>query len=95
MEMTELLARAGALRSMAHELGVSETQARSGAEALVPAILGGFKKQVQSQPSGLEGLGGMLGELGAAGCWTTCWRRSPPTSRAATRSSRASSDRRT
>jgi hypothetical protein len=64
MEMTELLAQAGALRSMAHELGVSETQARSGAEALVPAILGGFKKQVQAQPSGLEGLGGMLGELG-------------------------------
>ena len=67
MEMTELLAQAGALRSMAHELGLSETQAQSGAEALVPAILGGFKKQVQSQPSGVEGLGGMLGELGGGG----------------------------
>jgi hypothetical protein len=29
-----------------------------------PAILGGFKKQAQSQPSGLEGLGGLLGKFG-------------------------------
>jgi hypothetical protein len=39
----------------------------TGAEALVPAILGGFKKQVQSQPTGLEGLGGLLGRLGGGG----------------------------
>jgi hypothetical protein len=31
---------------------------------LLPAILGGFKKQAQAQPSGLEGLGGLLGRLG-------------------------------
>ena len=42
-------------------------QAASGAEALVPAILGGFKKQAQSQPGGLEGLGGLLGQLGGGG----------------------------
>ena len=64
MQMTELLEEAGGLRSMAHELGLTESQAQSGAQALLPAILGGFKKQVQSQPSGLEGLGDMLGELG-------------------------------
>jgi len=28
------------------------------------AILGGFKKQAQAQPSGLEGLGSLLGQLG-------------------------------
>jgi hypothetical protein len=33
----------GGLPSMAREFGVSETQAASGAAALVPAILGGFK----------------------------------------------------
>jgi hypothetical protein len=49
---------------MARELGVSENQAASGAEALLPAILGGFKKQATAQPSGLEGLGGLLGQLG-------------------------------
>jgi hypothetical protein len=64
MQMTDLLAQMGGLQSMARELGVSESQAVTGAEALIPAILGGFKKQAQSQPSGLEGLGGLLGQLG-------------------------------
>jgi hypothetical protein len=67
MQITDILAQMGGFESMARELGVSETQAASGAEALVPAILGGFKKQAQSQPTGLEGLGGMLGQLGGGG----------------------------
>ena len=67
MQITDILARMGGLQSMARELGVSESQAASGAEALVPAILGGFKKQAQSQPAGLEGLGGLLGQLGGGG----------------------------
>ena len=33
----------------------------------LPAILGGFKKQAQAQPTGLEGLGGLLGQLGGGG----------------------------
>ena len=64
MQITDILGQVGGLESMARELGVSENQAASGAEALVPAILGGFKKQAQSQPSGVEGLGDMLGQLG-------------------------------
>jgi hypothetical protein len=32
--------------------------------AIAPAILGGFKRQARSQPAGLEGLGGLLGQLG-------------------------------
>ena len=64
MPITDLLAQMGGLQSIARELGVSEQQAASGAAALAPAILGGFKKQAQSQPSGLEGLGGLLGKLG-------------------------------
>jgi hypothetical protein len=64
MQITDVLAQMGGLRSMAKELGISETQAASGAAALAPAILGGFKKQAQSQPAGLEGLGGLLGKLG-------------------------------
>jgi hypothetical protein len=67
MQITDILGQLGGLRSMARELGVSEDQAASGAEALVPAILGGFKKQAQSQPAGLEGLGGLLGQLGGGG----------------------------
>ena len=64
MQITDILAQMGGLQSMARELGVSETQAASGAEALIPAILGGFKKQAHAQPTGLEGLGGLLGQLG-------------------------------
>jgi len=64
MQITDILARMGGLQSMARELGVSEAQAASGADALIPAILGGFKKQAQTQPSGLDGLGGLLGQLG-------------------------------
>lgn len=64
MQITDLLAQMGGLQSMARELGVSETQAASGADALIPALLGGFKKQAQAQPAGLEGLGGLLGQLG-------------------------------
>jgi len=64
MEITDILARLGGVESMARELGVSQEQAATGAEALVPAILGGFKKQAQGHPAGLEGLGGLLGQLG-------------------------------
>ncbi len=67
MQITDLLAQTGGLSSMARELGISETQAASGAAALIPAILGGFKKQTQAQPTGLEGLGGLLGQLGGSG----------------------------
>lgn len=67
MQMTDILAELGGLQSVAQELGVSEAQAASGAEALIPAILGGFKRQAQAQPGGVEGLGGLLGQLGGGG----------------------------
>jgi hypothetical protein len=67
MRITDVLAQMGGLGSMARELGVSESQAAMGTEALLPAILGGFKKQAQAQPTGLEGLGSLLGRLGGGG----------------------------
>ena len=67
MNITDILAQAGGLRSMSRELGMSEEQVQTGAEALLPAILGGFKKQAQAQPSGLDGLGGLLEQLGGGG----------------------------
>jgi hypothetical protein len=67
MQITDVLAQMGGLASMAKELGISEKQAATGAEALIPAILGGFKKQAQAQPTGLEGLGSLLGQLGGGG----------------------------
>ncbi len=67
MQITDILRQMGGLQSMARELGISEDQAASGAAALAPAILGGFKKQAQVQPTGLEGLGGLLSQLGGGG----------------------------
>jgi hypothetical protein len=67
MQITDLLSSVGGVQSMARELGVSEEEARSGAEALLPALLGGFKRQAQTQPAGVDGLVSMLGGLGGGG----------------------------
>jgi hypothetical protein len=64
MQILDMLGEMGGLQSVARELGISERQAASGAAALVPALLGGFKSQARAQPSGLEGLAGVLGSLG-------------------------------
>ncbi len=68
MNVNDILAPTGGLAAMARELGVGETQAASGAAALLPAMLGGFKKQATKSPTGPKGLGGLLGGvLGGAG----------------------------
>jgi hypothetical protein len=67
MQLQDLLSQAGGLNQIARELGINEAQAKQGAAALLPAILGGFKKQAQTQPGGIDGLTGMLGKLGGGG----------------------------
>lgn len=67
MNILDMLQKSGGIGTMAKELGVSEGVAQAGAAALLPAILGGFKKTTQAQPSGLDGLGGLLGQLGGGG----------------------------
>ena len=67
MQIMDVINQMGGLQSVARELGVSESQAASGAAALLPAIMGGFKKQAQAQPAGLGGLGAVLGGLGGGG----------------------------
>lgn len=67
MQISDILAQTGGLEAISRELGISESDAARGAAALAPAILGGFKKQAQAQPSGLEGLGGLLAQLGGGG----------------------------
>lgn len=63
MNLTDILAQAGGIESMANQLGIPPAIAKQGAEALLPAILGGFKTQAQNA-GGVEGLGGLLGQLG-------------------------------
>ncbi len=67
MDMVQILQQTGGLDAMAKQLGIPPAMAQTGAAVLLPAILGGFKKQTQAQPSGLEGLGGLLGGLGGGG----------------------------
>lgn len=64
MQVMDVLNQLGGLQSVARELGIDESQVAAGTAALMPALLGGFKKQAQSQPAGLDGLAGMLGQLG-------------------------------
>jgi hypothetical protein len=64
MDMGSLLRQTGALDAISRELGMNPATAQSGAEALLPAILGGFKNQAQPSAGGLDGLAGMLGGLG-------------------------------
>ena len=66
MNLTDILAQAGGIDSMANQLGIPPAMAKQGAEALLPAILGGFKTQAQGA-GGIEGLGGLLGQLGGGG----------------------------
>lgn len=67
MNIMDALQQSGGIGTMAKELGINESVAEAGAAALLPAILGGFKKTTQAQPSGLDGLGGLLGQLGGSG----------------------------
>lgn len=64
MNLSDILGQAGGVESMAKQLGVSPAIAQQGAEALLPAILGGFQKQAQG---GGEGLGGLIAGLGGGG----------------------------
>ncbi len=73
MQITDLLASTGGLQSIARQLGVDEAQATNAADALLPAILGGFRNQAPQALSGangpqpLGGLGELLGRLGGGG----------------------------
>lgn len=66
MQITDILAQTGGVGSIARDLGVSEAEVTRGAEALGPALLGGFMKQAQAG-GGAGGLGGLLSQLGGGG----------------------------
>ena len=62
MDLNDILRSQGGIEAMALQLGVSEAQVQQGAEALLPAILGGFGRRVNGE--GDEGVGGLLESLG-------------------------------
>ena len=67
MELSDILNQTGGLQSIARELGIGEDDAAKAASALAPAVLGGFRKQAESHPQGLAGLGGLLNQFGGGG----------------------------
>jgi hypothetical protein len=73
MQITDILALAGGLAPIARQLGITETQAASGAEALLPAVLGGFQKQAQDA----GGLDTLLSHLDGASLPRTAGDLSP------------------
>lgn len=66
MNIMDIIQKTGGIESLARELGVDRTTAKSGAEALLPAVMGGFKKNAQSG-GGMGGLIGMVGQMGGGG----------------------------
>lgn len=67
MDIQALINQGGGIEAIAGQLGIPAAQAQSGIQALLPAVLGGFKNNAQQQPAGLEGLLGMIGGLGGGG----------------------------
>jgi hypothetical protein len=65
MQLTDLIQQSGGVGAIARELGLSESQAASGASALLPSILAGLQKSGGTAAGG--GLGGLLGSLGGGG----------------------------
>lgn len=66
MDIQAMLNESGAVPAIARELGIDATMATSGAQALLPAILGGFGKQGDAA-GGLDSLAGVIGGLGGGG----------------------------
>ena len=73
MQALDILKATGGVEAIANQLGIPPALAQTGAEALLPAILGGFGKQGAAQAgsgSPLGGLGSILEQLGGAGLAT-------------------------
>lgn len=67
MDVMDVLRRSGGVEALAKQLGIPPAVASQGAEALLPAILGGFKKQSDAAGGGEPGLGSLIGMLGGLG----------------------------
>lgn len=67
MDLMEMLRRSGGLDAVSKQLGIPPAVASAGAEALLPAILGGFRKHADGAGGGDGGLGSLIGMLGSLG----------------------------
>ncbi|PZU57869.1 MAG: hypothetical protein DI547_12105 [Sphingobium sp.] len=67
MDIQSIINQGGGIDAIAGQLGIPANVAQSGVAALLPAVMGGFKRSAQGQPEGLEGLLGMIGGMGGGG----------------------------
>ncbi len=67
MDLQNMIAQAGGLDAIANEMGIGTDQAANGLSALLPAVLGGLKKNAQGNQQGLGGLMGAIEGLGGGG----------------------------
>lgn len=70
-DLSNILQRTGGISAIATQLGIAPGLAEAGANALLPAIVGGFSKQATGADGGTGGgaggLGGLIGMLGGLG----------------------------
>jgi len=69
MDIRSVIEEGGGVAAIANQLGVPQAQAQAGVQALLPAVMGGFKKNAQ-QSGGLDGLMGMIGSMGGGELFT-------------------------
>ncbi|MCF8502802.1 MAG: DUF937 domain-containing protein, partial [Rhodospirillum sp.] len=67
MNVQDIIAQAGGIGAIAEQLGISEREASKGVDALLPSVMGGFKKSAVNFGGSEEGLGGLLSMAQAAG----------------------------
>jgi hypothetical protein len=67
MDLQQIIAQAGGIEAIAGQLGISPQQAQSGVGALLPAILGGFRKSAEGGEASLGGLASVVQGLGGGG----------------------------
>jgi hypothetical protein len=65
MQLMDVINSAGGIGAIARQVGLSESQAQAGAAALLPALVGGFKKQAAT--GGIESLTSLLNSAGGTG----------------------------
>lgn len=67
MDVLDMLRRSGGINAVANQLGIAPATAMAGTEALVPAIIGGFRKSTEASGGGETGLGALVTMLGGLG----------------------------
>ena len=67
MDIQAMINQGGGIDAIASQLGIPANVAQTGVTALLPIVMGGFKRSAQDQPAGLDGLLGMIGGLGGGG----------------------------